>query len=344
VATTGEVMGRSLNKVPVPPKTIGAFAAAATAAAVGVLWVRHRARKAERDNPPAGRFVKVGAVPLHYIEKGEGPVVVLLHGNAVMLQDFSASGLVDRLAERHRVIAFDRPGFGFSGRPRDRLWTAQAQAAVIQQALRQMGIKQPVVLGHSWGTLVALNLAVASAADLRGLVLVSGYYYPTARADVALAAPAALPILGDVLRYTVSPLSGRLLFKRTVQAMFAPAPIPDGFSESVARDMVLRPVQIRAEAEDAAFMIPAAAQLSAHYSDLKMPVSIFAGADDKVIDPEANSVRLHRAIPGSTLLIAPGAGHMVHYAIPAGIADATERMSAGSDGIPSDSDAAVGDS
>jgi len=341
VATTGEVMGRSLKNVPVPAKTIGVLAAAATAA-VGALWVRHRARKAERDNPPAGRFIKVGAVLLHYIEKGEGPAVVLLHGNAVVLQDFIASGLIDRLAERHRVIAFDRPGYGFSGRPRDRLWTAQAQAAVIQQALAQIGVKRPIVLGHSWGTLVALNMAVGDAGDMRGLVLVSGYYYPTARADVALAAPAALPILGDVLRYTVSPLSGRLLFRRTVQAMFAPAPIPDDFFESVAREMVLRPVQIRAEAEDAAFMIPAVARLSAHYSDLKMPVSIFAGADDKVIDPEANSVRLHQAIPQSTLFVAPGAGHMVHYAIPAAIADATERMSARPDDELSDSDAAVG--
>ena len=325
-------MGRSFNKVPVPRKSIGALAAAATAAAVGALWVRHRARKAERDNPPAGRFVEVYGVPLHYIEKGEGPAVVLLHGNAVLLQDFIASGLIDRLAERHRVIAFDRPGFGFSGRPRDRLWTAQAQAAVIRQALAQIGVKQSVVLGHSWGALVALNMAVGDAADVLGLVLVSGYYYATARGDVALAAPAALPILGDVLRYTVSPFSGRLLFKRTMQAMFAPAPIADGFFESVAREMLLRPVQIRAEAEDAAFMIPAAEQLSARYSHLKMPVSIFAGADDKVVAPQAHSVRLHKAIPQSTLLVVPWAGHMVHYAILDRIADAIERMSAGADG------------
>jgi pimeloyl-ACP methyl ester carboxylesterase len=333
-------MRRALNKVPVPAKTIGALATAATAA-VGALWVRHRARKAERDNPPVGRFVTVDGVPLHYVDRGEGPAVVLLHGNAVLLQDFMASGLIDRLAERRRVIAFDRPGFGFSGRPRDRLWTAQAQGALIQRALTQIGVERPVVLGHSWGTLVALNMAVGDAADLRGLVLVSGYYYPTARADVALAAPAALPIVGDVLRYTVSPLSGRLLFKRTVQAMFAPVPIPDDFFESVAREMVLRPVQIRAEAEDAAFMIPAAAQLSARYSALQMPVSIFAGADDKIVDPEANSVRLHRAIPESTLLVAPEAGHMVHYAIAAEIADAIERMSAGSDDELTRSDAAV---
>lgn len=101
---------------------------------------------------------------------------MLLHGNAVLLQDFVASGLIDRLAERHRMIAFDRPGLGYSGRPRDRLWTAQAQAALIQQVLVQIGAQRPVVLGHSWGTLVALGMATGGAAPVSGLVLVSGFY------------------------------------------------------------------------------------------------------------------------------------------------------------------------
>ncbi|WP_168787681.1 alpha/beta fold hydrolase [Paraburkholderia aromaticivorans] len=154
-------------------------------------------------------------------------------------------------------------------------------------------------------------MAVGAAADVRGLVLVSGYYYPTARADVAFSAPVAIP----VLRYTVSPMSGRLLLKRSVKTMFAPAPMPANFFDVIPREMLLRPVQIRAVAEDATFMIPAAAKLCSRYSDLKMPVSIFAGADDKIVDPEANSVRLHGAVPPSTLVVTPGAGHMVHYAM-----------------------------
>jgi pimeloyl-ACP methyl ester carboxylesterase len=246
-----------------------------------------------------------------------------------MLQDFLASGLVDRLVERYRVIAFDRPGFGYSRRPRDRLWTARAQAALIKQALVQIGVEQPVVLGHSWGALVALGMAAENAADLRGLVLVSGYYYPSARADVALVAPAALPIVGDIMRYTVSPLTGRLLFKQAVKAMFSPLPVPADFFGSVFREMMLRPVQIKADAEDAAFMIPAAAQFRALYPELKMPVSILTGADDKIVDPEANSVRLHRDIAHSALVVAPRVGHMVHYAVPALIVEAIDQMSAG---------------
>jgi pimeloyl-ACP methyl ester carboxylesterase len=334
-------MRRSFTKVAAPTKTVGVFAAAATVAAIGALWVEHRARKAERDNPPVGRFVEVDGVPLHYVDKGTGPAVVLLHGNAVLLQDFMASGLIDRLAERYRVIAFDRPGFGYSARSRDRLWTAQAQAAVIREALAQIGVEKPVVLGHSWGTLVALGMAADGAADIRGLVLVSGYYYPTARADVALAAPAALPVVGDVLRYTVSPLTGRLMLKRSVEAMFAPLPMPADFFDLVPREMLVRPVQIKAVAEDAAFMVPAASHFSAIYPNLKMPVSIFAGADDKIIDPQSNSVRLHRDIAHSTLVITPGAGHMVHYAVPAEIVEAIDLMSAGQSLERSDHDAAI---
>jgi alpha-beta hydrolase superfamily lysophospholipase len=93
-----------------------AGAAAATLAAMTAYNV-YRAWKAEREYPPAGRFVTVDGVRLHYIEKGEGSPVVLLHGNVVTAEDFDTSGVLDLLARRHRVIAFDRPGFGYSERP-----------------------------------------------------------------------------------------------------------------------------------------------------------------------------------------------------------------------------------
>lgn len=324
-------MPTSFKKTGLSRGTAGAVAATAVAGAATALWVSHRARKAERDNPPVGRFIEVDGTRLHLIDKGNGPAVVLLHGNAVQLQDFIGCGLIDRLAEHHRVIAFDRPGFGHSERPRDRLWTAQAQASVIQQALMHLDVTRPVVVGHSWGTLVALGLGTGFPADVRGLMLISGYYYPSARMDVALSAPAALPLLGDALRYTVSPLTGRVMLRRSVEAMFAPAPMPDRFFDVVPREMLLRPVQIRAAAEDAAFMIPSAAHYCAHYATLKMPGSIFAGEGDKVVDPEAQSVRLHRNLQHSDLTVMPGTGHMVHYALAEEITNAIDRMSADTD-------------
>ena len=75
----------------------------------------------------------------------------------------------------------------------------------------------------------------------------------------------------------------------------------------------LRPLQLRANSEDAAFMMPAAKALSQRYSKLKIPITIITGAQDEVINFQAHSTRLHRELPQSELHVVPDTGHMVHY-------------------------------
>ena len=82
------------------------------------LLNRHFAKKAERDNPAAGRFHDINGVRLHYVERGSGDPLILLHGNGSMIEDFECTGPIDLAAKNDRVIAFDRPGFGHSDRPR----------------------------------------------------------------------------------------------------------------------------------------------------------------------------------------------------------------------------------
>jgi hypothetical protein len=90
-----------------------ALAGLATAAlATTAAWTAKKARRAEREHAPQGSFIEVDGVRIHYLDRGQGTPVLLLHGNAVSAEDFVTSGLIDRLAERYRVIAFDRPGFG----------------------------------------------------------------------------------------------------------------------------------------------------------------------------------------------------------------------------------------
>jgi pimeloyl-ACP methyl ester carboxylesterase len=304
-----------LKSLPSSRAAVWAGAALVTAA-VTAVWVQRRSRGAERAQPPAGRLLDIDGVRLHVVEKGEGSEVVLIHGNMVSERDYEASGLLERLARNHRVIAFDRPGFGHSTRPRDRLWTPAAQAKLIHAALAQLGVKQAVVVGHSMGAMVALVLALDHPEVVRRLVLLGGYYYPSARIDALLTAPVALPVLGDVMRYTVTAISARLMLNRLVRAMFAPREVPGNFIPALSREMMVRPIQLRANAEDAAFMVPQAKASSERHHELRMPVAILAGADDKVIDVEAHSARLHRELAGSTLAVVPGAGHMVHHAAP----------------------------
>jgi pimeloyl-ACP methyl ester carboxylesterase len=187
--------------------TKAAVAGAATFAALA-LGNHLAARRAERRHPPSGAFMHVDGVRLHYSDRGEGSPVVLIHGNAVSGDDWNTSGVAELLLRGHRVIIFDRPGFGHSERPRGRLWTAAQQAELLHKALRRLGVERPVIVGHSWGTIVALALAEHPQANVAGLVLVSGYYFWTVRPDVLLVVAGTLPILGDVLRYTILPLLG----------------------------------------------------------------------------------------------------------------------------------------
>jgi pimeloyl-ACP methyl ester carboxylesterase len=283
----------------------------------------YRTRKAEREHSPTGRFVTVNGVRLHYLERGEGPPVVLLHGNVVTAEDFQTSGVLDLLARQHRVIAFDRPGFGYSDRPHGSAWSVRAQADLLRDALDMLGINRPIVLGHSWGAAVALALALNNPGDIRGLVLLSGYYYPTLRADVLLSSPPAIPILGDLLRYSISPLLGKLLQPRLLKGMFAPLPVPASFALGSTPNMSVRPGQVRAESQDGVAMIPGALAMRHRYQELTMPVVIMAGAEDRVINAK-QPARLHAQIPQSVLRLVPGVGHMIHYAVPEEVAKAIE--------------------
>jgi pimeloyl-ACP methyl ester carboxylesterase len=302
-----------------------AAALAGTATLALALGNHLAARRAERRHPPRGAFMEVEGVRLHYSDRGEGSPVVLIHGNAVSGDDWNTSGVAELLLRSHRVIIFDRPGFGYSERPRGHLWTAAQQAELLRKALRQLGVERPVVVGHSWGTIVALALAERHQADIAGLVLLSGYYFWTLRPDALLVLAGALPVLGDVLRYTLSPLLGWLQMPLLKWAMFSPGRVSARFQADYSPAMALRPSQIRATSVEGALMIPGALALRWRYKDLTLPVVIIAGDGDKIVF-KRRSEQLRESIPGSVLLIVKGAGHMVHHVAARQVAEAIESV------------------
>jgi pimeloyl-ACP methyl ester carboxylesterase len=322
-------LAAATKKLVTGPTALACGAAAAAALAALALANHAAARRAERRHPPRGGFVEVDGVRLHYTDRGAGQPIVLVHGNAVSGDDWDTSGVAGQLLETNRVIVFDRPGFGHSARPRGRLWTAMEQAELLHKALKRLGVERPVVVGHSWGAIVALSLAARHPADTAGLALLSGYYFWTLRPDVLLVTAGAIPVLGDVLRHTVSPWLGRLLMPLQKRAMFSPAPVTARFRREYSDAMALRPSQIRATSMDGALMIPGALSLRRHYDDLRMPVLIMAGAGDKVVR-KRSAERLHASIPGGVLRILEGAGHMVHHSAPRQVVGAIRQVAAAS--------------
>ena len=296
---------------------------AAGGALAGLALVnRLQAQRAGRDHPPLGRFLDVDGVRLHYLERGSGRPILLVHGNGTMVEDWLISGLVDELAKTNRVIAIDRPGFGHSSRPRGTSWTAQRQAGLFAKALGLLDAKEVVVAGHSYGALVTAALALDHPERLRGITLIGGYYYPTPRADVWLVAPSAIPGVGDLLRHTIVPPFAHALRRRFIARLFGPAEPTPEWREQFAWPMALAPSRIRAGASDAALMISGAAGLAARYADIDLPVAIVAGRGDRMVHTPTQSERLHQALPKSRLHLLDGIGHMVHHNAPDEVAAA----------------------
>src|SRR3984893_3670136 len=307
---TRSFVGRSRTIAQAHPYTVAA-AATVGALAISALVNRHLAKKAEHDNPPTGRFLKIDGVRLHYIERGSGTPLVLLHGNGSMIQDFESSGLIDLAAKNYRVIVFDRPGFGHSDRPRNVVWTPAAQAELINSALHRLGVSHAIILGPSWGASVAVALALKYPNLIQGLVLASGYYYPTVRPDVAVLSAPAVPLVGDILGLPFSPIVSRVMWPLLMTKIFGPRSVPNKF-EGFPKEMALRPSQIRASAAESALMLPDAFHFRDEYANLKMPVVIVAGDEDRLVDIDAQSTRLHRDVPQSKFHRVPGTGHMIH--------------------------------
>lgn len=297
-----------------------AAGAALTASAALTAWLTKKARK---ENRPIGRFLDVDGVRLHYVEIGSGEPVILLHGNGGMVQDFLASDLVRIAARSHRVILFDRPGYGWSSRPHGQRWTPAAQAELLATAARRLGAEQAHLFGHSWGALVALEWALRHPESVQSLTLASGYYFPSSgRAGSAVAAALARPgVVGKLLRFTMAPLAGRLAWPWILRQIFAPGAVPQSYV-AFPRGLALSPRSLGAAAQEAAFLVPALHELEPRYGELKPAVSIIAGCDDPLVDSRAQSERLHGVVPGSRLILIEETGHMVHHAEPDRVAAA----------------------
>ena len=290
-----------------------AVAAGTTVGALGIaaLVNRRLARNAEHDNPPRWSIPrdKRGPAPLcgAGLRNGAGLAAwQRQHDSRFRIQWLDRFGRQD-----YRVIVFDRPGFGHSDRPRNVVWTPAAQAELIHSALHRLGVSETLVLGHSWGASVAVALALKYPALVQGLVLASGYYYPTVRPDVlALSAP-AVPFFGDVLRYTLAPIVSRLMWPLLMAKIFGPELVPHKFGR-FPKGMALRPSQIRASAAELALMVPDAFGFRNEYGNLKMPVVIVAGEQDRLVDVDSQSARLHCEVPQSRFHRVSGSGHMIH--------------------------------
>jgi pimeloyl-ACP methyl ester carboxylesterase len=166
----------------------GLAAGAAAALWAYPRWLIGRSEDLDlTDVARPGQMLRLNGLAIHYVDKGQGPAVVLIHGLGGSLYNFRYN--IPALSERFRVVALDLKGFGYSDRPLDADYSQTAQARLVADVMDRLGIGEAAVLGHSLGGAIALRLAALYPQRVARLIL--------AASAPPLSARGGVPPLGD---------------------------------------------------------------------------------------------------------------------------------------------------
>lgn len=285
-----------------------------------VLFAASTARRVERALPPRGRFLDVDGTRLHYLEVGEGPTIVMIHGLGGQMAHFTYA-LLERLKPDFHLVLIERPGSGYSQRPPGMSARLRAQGDVIANAIRALKLEKPLVVGHSMGGAVSLALALDHPDVVGGLALIAPLTHPVETPPEPFE---ALAIESDLRRWLISwtfaiPVS-ILQGQKTLAAVFAPDPVPADFPVKAGGLLSLRPAAFRAASLD---MVSANADLwdmVERYPALSVPLSILYGTEDQILDHRTQGLAMKDAVPSADVELI-GGGHMLPISAPDRTAD-----------------------
>lgn len=293
----------------------------------GKIYTDIIVQRAEEKYPPSN-FVTVENIRLHYVEAGSGQPVVIISGGSGKVQDFSLSPLYELAMNKYRVIIIDRPGLGYSEKPTDEEATPDVQARLIRAALNELGVEKPIIVGQSWGGVIALAYAQEYSSELSGIVLLGSSPYPRERQTDFFNIIARTPIIGDLTVHTIYVPIGRHWVAPAIMEQnkdyFAPLDtVPETFYDSTI-ELGLRPSHVIASAEETLIIPASLAELTSNLGKVNVPVIIVDG--DKDTHAIEQATRLEQDLPISRVVIVKGANHYLWFSEPEVVIEAIQEL------------------
>ncbi len=124
--------------------------------------------------PRGAEFADIDGVRVRYVDVGKGSPIVLVHGFASSLDTWDA--VLPQLAKRHRVLAMDLKGFGWTDRPEGD-YSPRAQAELVMKLVEKRGLENVTLVGHSYGASVVMQAALEHPAKVDKVVLYDAFIY-----------------------------------------------------------------------------------------------------------------------------------------------------------------------
>jgi len=280
-----------------------------------VIFTAVTARRVEQALPPRGQFIEVSGARIHYLDKGSGPPIVIVHGLGGQMGNFTYA-LLERLTDEFRVLLMDRPGSGYSRRAPGATGRLTEQASIVAEFIRKLGLERPLLVGHSLGGAIALGVALDHPEAVKGLALIA----PLTHVPKQVPGPfRALDIKSNVLRWlvawTVATPIGIRRGKAVLDAIFSPDLAPADFPIRGGGILVLRPRSFYNTSLEMRAVNLDLRKLVSRYPSLRMPVRILYGTSDEVLDHTLHGEAMKAESPMVSVELVLG-GHMLPIAAP----------------------------
>lgn len=274
--------------------------------------------------PAQGDFVEVDGHPVHYIEMGQGPDLVLIHGASGNARDFTF-GLAQKLATSYRVIIFDRPGLGHTPQLAPFDVSITDQAHLLASASVALGAERPIVAGQSFGGSVTMAWAVARPDNIAAAVSIAGATHTWEGELAPLTAYLAHPFFGPILSHLASAWVSRDYVAENVRSAFTPQDELEGYAEHLGTPLILRPATLMANARQRDTLKEDIRAIVPQYAALNLPLEIVHGDADPVVSHLIHSERLVEDVKDANLVVLKGMGHMPQHLAHDAVIDAIDR-------------------
>lgn len=248
--------------------------------------------------PKDATFLQVEGARVRYVDVGDGPPVVMLHGFASAIENWAA--VMPQLVKEHRIIALDLKGFGWTDRPVGD-YSPAAQAKLLKAVLDERGVKGPIALvAHSWGSSVALAFALAYPEAVERIALYDAWVYEDQLPSMFHMARAK-----GVGEFLYGAFYSERFEERLALGFYNPELITEHFVEEVERAME-RPGTRAAALEAVRGM--KFDDMAPSYRTINAPTLLLWGRED-LVTPVSIGERLVRALPNAKLNVYPRCGH-----------------------------------
>lgn len=245
--------------------------------------------------PSDATYASVDGARVRFVDEGEGSAVVLIHGFASSLETWDT--VRPALAESHRVLSLDLKGFGWTDRPGGD-YSPQAQARLVFALMDQRGIDRAALVAHSWGSSVALAMALEAPERVTRLALYDAYVYREQRNTFFQWADA--DGFGEALFGLFYDQRGD---ERIAMAFFDPEALPQSLVDAVEAAMD------RPGTQAAALAVARGMRFEQErYRDVAVPVLLLWGREDRVT-ALSQGERLQNDLRDARLRVYPRCGH-----------------------------------